>query len=194
MITIIQDGNYTNMKKFIKRFFYHFPRSFIVVPFGMAFGFLIYPGLPIPETPIIETLLFGFFSAPFAALFMTLYEILPDKIERKHLFFIKQFRFLIEDYKFKISDDQILGENQIGVETFFQAVYINDFLKITIMLDEKVRIIIQNVKTLSIYYDEKEFCNKPKNECTYKEKIIQAKEWLINKLKEDLNVKKNSTI
>ena len=101
------------MKKFIKRFFYHFPRSFIVVPFGMAFGFLIYPGLvPIPETPIIETLLFGFFSAPFAALFMTLYEILPDKIERKHLFFTKQFRLLIEDYKFKISDNQILGENQ----------------------------------------------------------------------------------
>ncbi|MBQ2718369.1 MAG: hypothetical protein IJF75_07210 [Clostridia bacterium] len=91
----------------------------------------------------------------------------------------KHFKFLIDEYGFKIAYKQRLGYTQI--------VYINSQVRITILGDENISILISDADSLGTCYDVTEYCEEFKTQGNYKKKALFASRWLKNKIEQVLD-------
>lgn len=95
-----------------------------------------------------------------------------------YLILKKYFKFLIDEYEFKVVFKQKLG--------YVQITYLNSKIRITIAGDEYIRILISDAASLGTCYDVTEYCEEFKINGNYKEKAKIASRWLKNKIKREL--------
>lgn len=90
----------------------------------------------------------------------------------------KHFKFLIDEFGFKIIFKKRLG--------YIQITYLNSKLRITILGDEYIRILVSDADSFGTYYDVTEYSEEFKINGSYSEKAIIASQWLKNKLTQEL--------